>query len=154
MNKKNIFIFVLIIIIILGLIIFTSIRKDSKFYLSEESYNKAKLLDISLNDLNEKIEKKESFGLLVYQPTCSASSNFCNTLNEFQQQNNLAFYQIPYSTIKDDKQFEFLKFYPSFIIYKNGKVIDFLEANKDEDIEKYTSAKAFQDWFSKYVILK
>lgn len=129
-------------------------RKDSKFYLAEESYQSAKLIDISINELEEKLEKKESFALLVYQPACSASSNFCNVIDEFQKENNLTFYQIPYSEIKDNKNFEYLKFYPSFVIYKKGKAIDYLKANKDEDIEKYTNVDSFKNWFNNYVILK
>lgn len=153
MNKK-VLLFISIIAIVIISLVFIFLKKENKFYLTEELYNGTKLIDLTIDDLNKKIENKESFALLVYQPACSASSNFCNVLNEFQQENKVSFYQIPYSNIKDEKEFSFLKFYPSFIIYKNGKVVDFLEANKNEDIDKYTSKEAFKNWFTSYVNLK
>ena len=33
-------------------------------------------------------------------------------------------------------------------------MIDFLESNKDEDVNYYTSKEGFKKWFTKYVKLK
>ena len=153
MSKKIIILLSVSIFLIASFFMITYFS-NKQFYLNDESYQKKELIDLNIDELNTKIKNKESFALLVYQPACSVSSNFCNVIDEFQSNNNISFYQISFSSIKEDSNFDFLKFYPSFIIYRKGKVVDYLEANKDEDIKKYTNVEAFETWFTTYIKLK
>ena len=40
------------------------------------------------------------------------------------------------------------------MVFRKGKRIDFLEANKDEDLPFYESEEGFKKWFTKYINLK
>lgn len=82
---------------------------------------------------------------------CITSSDFETVLNKFLEDNPLSIYKIAFSNIKNTNVGANIKYYPSFIIYNKGKVVDYLEANKDEDIDFYTSKEGFTKWFTKYI---
>ncbi|MDO5568852.1 MAG: hypothetical protein Q4G04_01905 [bacterium] len=154
MKKK--FIIIIPIIIVLTIIIYLLIfnNKSTAFYLENEYYKSSDIVEIKLNDFNNLIDSKESFGIFIYQPMCSTSSNFEQVIYDFQNQYQIKFFKIAFSSIKDTKNINFLKYYPSFIIYKDGQMIDFLEADKKEDTSIYQSVDSFKEWFTKYVKLK
>ena len=152
MMKKILFVILILVIsiVIICLVFFN--KKENVFTLESKYYGSNNITEIELIELNELIDKKESFGIFIYQPMCVASSDFEQVLYDFQEQNSISFYKIAFSEVKDE--LSFLNYYPSFIIYKDGEAIDFLEADKDEDIEYYKTSEGFKKWFAKYVDLK
>lgn len=154
--KKKCFIVLLGIIVLIAIILFRlPINKtESRFYLEGEYYGSNTMMETSVDELNNLINKRESFVVFVYQPMCSASLNFEEVLSDFFKDHPISIYKIAFSNIKDTSISKNIKYYPSFIIYNQGKVVDFLEADKDEDVEFYTSKKGFEKWFTNYVLLK
>lgn len=124
------------------------------FYLEDKYYTEANIKEITYDELNELIEKEENFGLFIYQPLCLTSAELNKIITEYINTNQLTFYKIPFSDIKDKSLGKKIKYYPSFAIYKNGKLKTFLEANNDEHIEYYSTIKGFNSWFTTYVKLK
>ena len=146
---------VLVIITIASLIIFNNQNKRIKpFFLEDMYYEQSKVTEIDTNTFNNLIEKKKSFVIFVYQPMCITSSDFESVLNDFLNENTLSIYKIAFSDIKNTDAGKTVKYYPSFIIYEEGKIVDYLEANKDEDVEYYSSKDEFKKWLTKYVKLK
>ena len=45
-----------------------------------------------------------------------------------------------------------VKYAPSVIIVKKQKIIAYLDAEKDEDMDKYQDEKEFEKWLKKYII--
>ncbi len=129
-------------------------KKEKVFYLENNYYGKNNMTEININELNKLIDNKESFVVFVYQPLCITSTNFESILKDFLEEKKISIYKIAFSNIKNTKIGKTIKYYPSFIIYNKGKMVDFLEANKDEDIKYYTSKKEFESWFTKYIKLK
>ena len=152
MNKKKLLL-VISVLILLSLIIFISFKLlNRNFYLDDKYYGNNEIYEIGIEEFNNLISNKESFGIFVYQPACTTSAEFEQVLYDFFKQNNMSIYKIKFSDIYE--HIDFLKFYPSFIIYRNGKMVDFLEADKDKDLKYYQSVDGFSEWFTKYVILK
>ncbi|MGN0992558.1 MAG: hypothetical protein ACI4PE_01265 [Bacilli bacterium] len=157
MKKK---IFVCLVIILLFAVIITTLlfinktNNNTQFYLENDYYTSSDMKEIKIDELNSLINKNESFVVFVYQPMCVTSSDFENVLSEFLKDNQIIIYKIAFSDIKNTNIGKSVKYYPSFLIYNKGKLVDFLEANKDEDVEYYTSKDGFQKWFSKYVKLR
>lgn len=150
MKPKALTIFAIIISLgAIGLVFFHI--QNSQFALSPEYYGTSEIETISLDDLQTLIGDRKSFGLFVSQPACQASADFERHLDEFLTAQPLKFYEISFSTLKDSQVIPDLHFYPSFVIFHDGKVVDFLEANSDEDAAAYTSADGFSDWFTHYV---
>ncbi|HAB66486.1 MAG TPA: hypothetical protein DCE23_03865, partial [Firmicutes bacterium] len=92
--------------------------------------------------------------VFLYQPSCIASADFESVLNEFINSNKISIYKLTFSSIKNTEIGEKIKYYPSFMIYNKGEMVDFLESDKDEDVEYYTSKDGFTKWFTKYVKLR
>ena len=152
MNKKKLLL-VISVLILLSIIIFITFKVlNRNFYLDDKYYGNNEIYEIGIEEFNNSISNKESFGIFVYQPACTTSAEFEQVLYDFFKQNNMSIYKIKFSDIYEHT--DFLKFYPSFIIYKNGKMVDFLEADKDKDLKYYQSVDGFSEWFTKYVILK
>ena len=152
MNKKKLLL-VISVLILLSIIIFITFKVlNRNFYLDDKYYGNNEIYEIGIEEFNNLISNKESFGIFVYQPACTTSAEFEQVLYDFFKQNNMSIYKIKFSDIYEHT--DFLKFYPSFIIYRNGKMVDFLEADKDKDLKYYQSVDGFSEWFTKYVILK
>ncbi|HAB66485.1 MAG TPA: hypothetical protein DCE23_03860, partial [Firmicutes bacterium] len=62
--------FLLIILVICVTFILSS-NKDSKtFYLEDSYYGESKMIELNIDELNDLIDKKESFAVFLYQPSC------------------------------------------------------------------------------------
>lgn len=146
--KKIISSFILIFIIIL-----TGCEKEVSYpiTLSSTYYKESKFIDIDSKKLNKLIDSKESFVLFVYQPLCINSYEFNKVLTDFINNYGLTIYKVPFSDIKDTKLGDTIKYYPSFVIYNNGEIVDYLDAESDSDIEYYKSVDNFKDWLDDYI---
>ena len=105
--------------------------KNKTFDLEEKYYGENKIIEIEGPELEKLINEKESFAIFVYQPMCITSSDFESVLNEFLKENKISIYKIAFSKLKELKVGDKINYYPSFILFENGKRIDFLEANKN-----------------------
>lgn len=145
------------IVILLLLFVVTGCKKQEKFYLEDHYYGTTTIEstnEIDKNRLNELITNKESFGLFIYQPMCSASSEFSKVLEDFKNKYQISFYEMSFSNMKATSLYDDIKYYPSFIIFKEGKAIDYLDANSEKDTKYYKTVEGFKEWFGDYVILK
>lgn len=154
MKRKIVIVLFLLLILSTGTILLLVNKKNKPFYLEERYYETNNTRKIEIEEFNQLVDQKESFVVFVYQPMCVTSSDFENVLSQFLEDNYVSIYKIAYSNIKDTELGKKVKYYPSFLIYKEGKLIDFLEADKDEDVLYYTSKDEFTKWFTKYVQLK
>lgn len=155
MKKKVIIGLSLLLIITISIgTVFLFNKKTKPFYLENDYYGTSKMTEINIAELNQLIEDELSFAVFVYQPMCVTSADFESVLSDFLEENSITIYKIPFASIKDTEIGKSVKYYPSFIIYNKGKIVDFLEADKDEDVNYYTKKDSFYNWFTKYVKLK
>ena len=136
MNKK--FLWVIPVLLLISIII-VIIKKmpEQKFYLEDKYYGNSEFTTIESNDLNKLMNDKESFALFIYQPACVTSSEFEQILYDFTKSNNIKIYEIAFSDIKDTKLSKSIKYYPSFAIFNKGKMVDYLDAESDNDLKYY-----------------
>ena len=135
--KKRVLKIIIPIVIILVLIVviiernFIQKTSDFMFYLEEKYYGNSVFNEIDSNDLNDLINDKESFAIFIHQPFCSTSYEFNKILTMFAEENKISFYKMSFDEMKKTVMYENIKYYPSFAIYNNGKLIDFLEADSN-----------------------
>lgn len=155
MKKKWLIIsIVALIIVVAAIVVFLIFQNQSKiFSLESKYYNTGEKIEINISELEELISDKESFVVFVSQDMCLASSNFEVVINDFLEEYPITIYEINYSELKESDLGDFLEHYPSFVIYKNGKMVDFLDANADEDTDYYKTKEGFKNWFTQYVNL-
>lgn len=156
MKKKTIMIIAVILLLVISalIIIFLLNNRDKTFSLEDKYYDTSEIIEIDVETLSELINSKESFALFVSQEMCLASSDFEIVLNEFLEENPLTIYEINFSELTASKLGDFLEYYPSFVLYKEGKVVDYLDANADEDLAYYQTSSGFKSWFTTYVNLE
>ena len=158
--KKRVLKIIIPIVIILVLIVviiernFIQKTSDFMFYLEEKYYGNSVFNEIDSNDLNDLINDKESFAIFIHQPFCSTSYEFNKILTMFAEENKISFYKISFDEMKKTVMYENIKYYPSFAIYNNGKLIDFLEADSNEDLNRYKDMEEFKNWFNSYIQMK
>ncbi len=122
-----------------------------KFQLDTAYYGKSGLHEISVAELQQLIDEKKSFGLFIYQSSCESSANFEKVLTEFSEQNQIQLEMTSFSYVRKSGLVGDLKYYPSFALYHDGKLVTFLDADSDSDISYYQSVAEFTEWWKKYV---
>ena len=153
--KKTIIILIGIIILIVAFVFIFMLNKDSKFYLDDNNYNtEERFIEIDGKELNKLMNDKKSFVVFTYLPYCTFSVPCDVVFETFLNNNNMSFYKIPFDKLSKLKKFENIKYAPSIIIIKNGKIITYLDANSDDDLEMYQNTNTFSDWITKYIKLK
>ncbi len=122
-NSKKMIIILIVVISLLSIggLLYASIalnseKKDADKYLKEIDYK----------ELKEKVDKKESFILVVTRTDCSHCEAFKPKLKEVLKSNKIIAYEIPTDKLSEDDAKEFKKDYnvlgtPTTIFLKNGE---------------------------------
>ncbi len=119
-KKKNIILGVLVVILVILICTITIIigKKTSKAYQSIE--------EINLTTLQDKINNKDKFVLVVTQTGCSHCIAYLPVLEEIGEEYNLKFYDINMTELSADEKTEFQKIVrisgtPTTIFYTDGE---------------------------------
>lgn len=129
-------------------------NKQDTFSLDKEYYQNNSFNELDKNTFDDLINNKKSFAIFIYQPLCSTSYEFNKILTEFANQYQISFYKMSFSDMKETELKEYIKYYPSLVIYYEGEIVDYLDANSDSDSEYYKSIDGFKKWFSNYVSIQ
>ena len=127
---------------------------SNKFYLEDKYYGGNGLEEIDSEEFEKLVSDKESFALLIYQPLCAASTEFRKLLEDYTVSNHVKFYAMTFQNVKESSLYEEVKYYPSFAIIKDGKVVDYLNPDDDKDTPYYKNIDDFNEWFTSYVEIK
>lgn len=148
--KKN----SILIIVVLLIGILCSACGTKTFMLEDRYYGQSKFIEIDSDEYDKLVSDKESFAIFIYQPLCAASTSFKEVLTEYSNTNGIVFYKMTQTNMKQSELGKTLKYYPSLVIVEDGKVVDYLDANSNEDTNYYQNANNFGKWFTTYVELK
>lgn len=129
-------------------------NKQDTFSLDKEYYQNNSFNELDKNTFDDLINNKKSFAIFIYQPLCSTSYEFNKILTEFANQYQISFYKMSFFDMKETELKEYIKYYPSLVIYYEGEIVDYLDANSDSDSEYYKSVDGFKKWFSNYVSIQ
>jgi hypothetical protein len=131
-------------------ILFRTVKND-KIELNFTFYNDKGLTDTSVEELDKLINRKKSFLLFVYNDFCSFSVPCDNIFDEGSKELNMQILQIPYRDFKGTTLNKTVKYAPTVIIVKEGKVIRYLDAESNSDKKIYQNVKKFKKFILKYV---
>ena len=150
MKNKNIFIIIGIIVLI-TIIIFLNFNLKSNINLSEQYYQYGTIKDITKEELLTKINNKENFILFTNNNFCTFKISCEEIFKESAQELNITILKIPFDEFKTTKLHDTIKFAPSVIIIKEGKIIEYLDPEKNDDLSKYQDKKEFTSWIKEYI---
>ena len=63
-------------------------------------------------------------------------------------------YAIGYDKLKGNDITKKVSYAPSVMIFKNGKLVTYLDAESNEDYNRYQNKKEFKKWLAKYIYLE
>ena len=160
-NKKIWIIGGIVLVLIIGLLVFCLLNKDEElevnddqFALDSEYYNKGEYIQIDTEKVKELVDNKKTFLLFTYNNYCNFPVPCDSIFQEVMDKYKIDVLKIPFDKFKDTDFYETVKFAPSLMIIKEGKIIDYLKADEDGDMDKYQDVKAFRNWLNSYIVLK
>ena len=117
-----------------------------RIHLEDKYYNKGEFIKVESNDL-----KDENYVLFIYNSYCSFSVPCDDIFDSFMKKYDIDFLSMPFDKFKETKYYGTVKYAPSIIIFEKGNIIAYLDAESDEDLNRYQDTTAFEEWMNKYV---
>lgn len=158
MKNKKIFLIILIIIIAIITLLFLMIDKNSnkieKFYIEDEYYNSKGLTEVTKEEVEKMLDEEKSFILFVDTDFCTLGVPCEDIFKEISETKNIEILQISFTEFKETKLYDKVKYGPTVLIIKKGKIIDYLDANSEEHKELYQNTDKFYEWLTKYILIK
>ena len=142
-----------IILIILITILITGCKKQNteKMYLDEKYYNESEYIEVTAKDIKEL--NQETYLVFTYNNYCNLKIPCDTIFKKVMDKYNITILSLPFEEMKQTFIYNKVKYAPSVIIVKQNKVVAYLDAEKDEDYEKYQNETEFEKWLSKYIYL-
>ena len=152
---RKVLIIIGIIVLIGGCIFDKKMNQDDdieRLYLSDKYYNDGVYIGVDSNDILNL--KNDTYVLFTYNNYCSFSVPCDQVFEKFMKKYDIDFLSIPFEDFKKTKFYETIKYGPSIIIIKNDEIVAYLDANSDEDLNRYEDTKEFELWMNKYIYFK
>ena len=118
---------------------------DSEYDCEEEC---EEFIEINADEYEKLVKDKKSFVLLVDQGGCKTADKVREFIKKWAVSNKKRVYRIMFEEMKKTSLHEVVKYYPSVVIFDEGRVANYLRADSDEDTEKYNDEGVFDDWLS------
>lgn len=139
---------IIVALCIIGGLAFWCFNKNSgKIQLEKELYGRSEAIDIDAGKYQDLVAQKKSFVILVDKPGCVTTE----TMRENMKDMNFRYYRIMLDEMKASTLHDYVKLAPSVAIVNKGKVITWLKADSNEDVERYNDKKALKDWLESYI---
>ena len=138
------------VILIAGVVAAVLLRPKT-FRLDEEYYGQSEAIDIDKEAYERLIAEKKSFVVMVDKPECFTTANMRQWLTEFPDDIQFKYYRIMWGEAKDSSLHGKIKFVPAVALIHNGEVVDYLDADSDEDAPMYNDAGALQNWIREHI---
>ena len=148
MKKK-----LLIVITLLLVVFLTGCTEDEKVTLSNRFYNSNGVyIDIHSSDIEK--YKNDNYILYVYNNFCNFTVPCDSIFKEFMEEEKIDFLSMPIDEYKKTNFYNKVKYAPTVMVIRNNKIVAYLDANSDKDLNKYQDTKEFSDWIKEYIIIK
>ena len=85
---------------------------------------------------------------------CTFQIPFEPIVRKFITENKITIYSLSYNEIDNTSINKYLKYSPSIIIFKDGKMYKYLDPNSKKDLSYYQSLENFTKWIKESVNLK
>ena len=139
------------IVLLIAIFLLTGciLNKTEKFYLNDEYYNKGDYISLDSSTL-ESI-KDNSMIIYTYNNFCNLPIHCENIFKEVMNKYKIDFISIPFAEFKKTSFYKDVSYAPSIVIVNNGKVVNYLKADSDNDYDKYQKSDVFEKWLNDYI---
>ncbi len=140
-------------LVVLAVAVITAVilMQPKTFRLDDEYYGSNESIDVDKEAYEKLIADKKSFIIMVDKPECYTTANMRQWMSEFPEDMRFKYYRIMWGEASNSSLHEQIKFVPAVALIHDGKVVDFLDADSDEDAPMYNDPTALQNWIREYV---
>ena len=124
--------------------------KQDKFYLDNRYYSDGNFISIKATDF----KNEGNYVLYTYNSYCNFPVPCEDIFKTFMEKYNINFISMPFEEFRKTSLYKKIKYAPSIIIVKDGKIISYLDADSDDDTDKYQDSSKFEKWISSYIYLE
>ena len=149
---KNKIVTAIIFVVVVAVTAYFVITKDDRFYLSDDYYNNSSFIEINSEQIDALTNKK--YLLFTYNNYCSFEIPCDKIFEKFSSDYNIEILSISFEQFKNTQFYKIVKYAPSVMIISNNKVVAYLDAENNNDVDKYQSVDAFKEWLEKYIYLE
>lgn len=123
------------------------------FLLDQAYYGSSEQINIDAAEYEQLVDEKASFVLFVDMTGCITAEGLRTMTSEIAAENQIQFLHIMWPEAKTTSLHGPVKYYPSIVIVHNGEIVDFLQADSDEDAKYYNSKDELANWLMHYINL-
>ena len=139
-----------IILILLFLIAITySFVYNQKVKLDDIYYNNGEYINIDSTYLKNKTHK--NYVLFVHNSFCTFKTPCDTIFKQYMKKYKIDFLTINIDEYKKTKFYTQVKYAPTVIVVNNNRIVAYLDAEKDKDLDKYQDVNEFEKWINKYI---
>ena len=149
MKRKVFFPVIIILCVLVLIVVFLSFKHNKKIYLSDKYYNDGNFVDIDSNQLSKLSNDK--YILFTYNNYCSLAIPCDEIFKKFMDKYDIDFLSMPFEEFKKTDLYKEVKYAPSVIVVNKNKIVGYLDANKDDDINKYQDVYEFEEWLGEFI---
>ena len=120
-----------------------------RIYLTDNYYNKGEFINIKSDNLLDKVD--DTYLLFTYNSYCSLPVSCEEVFKSFAKKYKIDILTIPFEEFRNTKFYGTIKYAPSVIIISKNEVVAFLDANSDDDLNKYQDVEEFEKWLDNYI---
>lgn len=128
------------------------LQTNKRFRLDSEYYAKSESMYIEKDEYEQLIRDKKSFVIMIDKPGCVKTSEMSVSLSGFPDDMQFKYYHIYWDEAKETSLHEKVKYTPSVALVHDGEIVDWLDADAEEDEPLYNDPEALQDWIREYII--
>ena len=128
---------------------------DDKIVLDSEYYGDGtEMRELTAAQYEELVKAQKSFVVLVDQGGCDTADRLREYVIRFMEEEGIRLEKIMFSEMKNTSLHDNVKYYPSVALISKGRVVYYLRADNDEDVDKYNNYEAFKSWMKEHLSLK
>lgn len=109
------------------------------------------------SEIDALVDAKSDFVLYAYLPGCVSCASFTPVIDEFADTRQVGVYQISYEAVRGAKEgaagevANLVKYTPTVIVYRGGKIQDMLSPTSDDDLDYYKTLESFSGWVAQHL---
>jgi hypothetical protein len=151
MTRKEIIITIIVVVVLLSLFIISKIPK--KYYIDSKYYKGNTFVETNGIELDSLLDQEESMIVFTYNTYCPFKVPCEDVYREFMKKNNIRIVYISFEEFKNCNLYDYVKYAPSIILIKKGRIVQYLDPNSKEDVNRYQDIDEFEKWIKKYIYL-
>lgn len=126
-------------------------KEITKVYLSDKYYKDSNFISLTADEISNL--KDDTYLLYTYNNYCTLEVPCESIFNSFMSLYNISIISIPFDEYKNTSFYKKVKYAPTVILISKGKIVTYLDADSDNDLDKYQDIIAFTKWLDTYIYL-